>query len=223
MELDFEKLYPFWNDISDKHKELIKSSVELFHFPAGDIVEAKDATTKNGLIILLNGFLRLYLSDNGREITISELRPGDAFCILTIDDAKPTDAMPNLQAREDTTFAYLNIGVLDILASESRVIGEFLFNTAVASAQHILNSVSHHFFNSIRSCLAKFIVDNAGSSDADCCTIKVTHEELANNLGTSRVVVSRELEYFDDIGLIKTGRGKIDVYNIEELKQIAGY
>ena len=223
MELDFEKLYPFWNDISDEDKELIKSSVELFQFPTGDIVKAKDATTKNGLIILLSGFLRLYLSDNGREITISELRQGDAFCILTIDGAKPTDAMPNLQAREDTTFAYLNVGVLEVLSGKNRIIGEFLFNTAVASAQHILNSVSHHFFNSIRACLAKFIVDNADITDANGCTIKVTHEELANNLGTSRVVVSRELEYFDELGLVKTGRGKIDVYNIEELKKIAGY
>lgn len=218
MKLDYESLYPFWNDINEKQKTLIKESVKCFSFGTGEIVKLKDATKKNGLLILVSGFLRLYLSDNGREITISELRQGDAFCILTIDDATANDAMPNLQAREDTVIAYLNVSVLEVLSSESRPVGEFLFNTAISSAQHILNSVSHHFFYNIRSCLAKFIVDN---TDGDNKTIKITHEQLANNLGTSRVVVSRELEYFGNLGLIRTGRGKIEVYNIEALEKIA--
>lgn len=219
MNLDFKSLYPFWNDISEEQRELIVKSVKCFNFRTGEVVKLKDATKKNGLLILVNGSLRLYLSDNGREITISELKQGDAFCILTIDDATADDAMPNLQAREDTVIAYINVSVLEILSAESRVVGEFLFNTAISSAQHILNSVSHHFFNNIRSCLAKCVVDNM---DSDSNTIKITHEQLAKDLGTSRVVVSRELEYFDSLGLIKTGRGKIEVYNIDELKRIAG-
>ena len=218
MKLDYESIYPFWNGLNEEQKMLIRESVKCFSFGTGEIVKLKDATKKNGLLVLLSGFLRLYLADNGREITISELRKGDAFCILTIDDATANDAMPNLQAREDTVIAYLNVSVLEILSSDSRTVGEFLFNTAISSAQHILNSVSHHFFNNIRSCLAKFIVDN---TDENNKMIVITHEQLANNLGTSRVVVSRELEYFANLGLIRTGRGKIEVYNIEALEKIA--
>lgn len=223
MNTDFKSLYPFWNSISDEQKELIKSSVMYFSFSTGDVVKLKDVTKKNGLLIIMSGFLRLYLSENGREITISEIKKGEGFCILTIDDATKNDAMPDLQAREDTVIAYLSISVMEKLSRENRAVGEYMFKTAISSAQNILNSVSHHFFNSIRSCLAKFLVDNANYSGSDLGSIRITHEQLAKNLGTSRVVVSRELEYFGELGLIKTGRGKIDIYNIDELKTFAGY
>lgn len=223
MKIEYEKIYPFWTEINDKQKNYIIKSMQCFHFGTGDNVKLKDATKKNGLLVVVSGFLRLYLSDNGREITVSEVRQGEAFCILTIDDASENDAMPNLQAREDTTIAYLNVSALEVLASESSEVSKFLLKTVISSSQNILNNVSHHFFNNIRSRLAKFIVDNTECENDNSCIIGITHEQLANNLGTSRVVVSRELEYFNELGLIKTGRCKIYVYNVDELKRMAGY
>jgi CRP-like cAMP-binding protein len=42
-------------------------------------------------------------------------------------------------------------------------------------------------------------------------TLYVTHEQLANELGTARVVVSRLLEQMEDEGLVKLGRNKISL------------
>jgi CRP/FNR family transcriptional regulator len=40
-------------------------------------------------------------------------------------------------------------------------------------------------------------------------TLVVTHEQLANEMGTARVVVSRLLKQMDDNGFVKLGRNKI--------------
>jgi CRP/FNR family transcriptional regulator len=42
-------------------------------------------------------------------------------------------------------------------------------------------------------------------------TLNVTHEQLANELGTARVVVSRLLKQMEDEGLVKLGRNKISL------------
>jgi CRP/FNR family transcriptional regulator, anaerobic regulatory protein len=41
--------------------------------------------------------------------------------------------------------------------------------------------------------------------------LNVTHEQLANELGTARVVVSRLLKQLEEEGLIKLGRNKIEM------------
>ena len=42
-------------------------------------------------------------------------------------------------------------------------------------------------------------------------TISITHEQLANELGTARVVVSRLLKKMEEEGMVKLGRNKISL------------
>ncbi|MFS0492013.1 helix-turn-helix domain-containing protein [Leadbetterella byssophila] len=41
--------------------------------------------------------------------------------------------------------------------------------------------------------------------------MNITHEQLANELGTARVVVSRLLKQLEEIGVVKLGRNKITI------------
>lgn len=50
----------------------------------------------------------------------------------------------------------------------------------------------------------------------------MTHEEIANSLGTTRVVISRELDKLRNLGIIGTGRGKINILDGAALEKIAG-
>ena len=72
----------------------------------------------------------------------------------------------------------------------------------------------------MRSCICRelAIQDALGGYSG---TVLVTHEEIANNLGTTRVVVSRELDHLRDLGLIRTGRGKIYILDRKGLEGIA--
>ena len=53
-------------------------------------------------------------------------------------------------------------------------------------------------------------------------SVFVTHEEIANSLGTTRVVISRELDKLRNLGIIGTGRGKINILDGAALEKIAG-
>ena len=57
-------------------------------------------------------------------------------------------------------------------------------------------------------------------TNGDCAFI--THEDIANHLGTTREVVSREINYLRRMGLIKPGRGRITLLNRVGLQTLAG-
>jgi CRP/FNR family transcriptional regulator len=55
--------------------------------------------------------------------------------------------------------------------------------------------------------LARHLLTLAGDAD----TLELTHEKLASELGTDRVVVSRTLKDFEHAGMVACHRGRLDV------------
>lgn len=221
--LDLSDCLPDWDALSDTQRQQLLDMANIREYKHGENI-IFHASRKDGIIFVLKGRVRVYLaSDSGREITLFNLTRGEAFSIMTVDMASGTDVIPCLQAGDNTTLAYLKKQDFAPLAYEEPRIASFVLDSAAKSAQKILNNISFYFFNSLRKCIAKTIVEKSELYTPVIDTIKITHEEIANNLGTTRVVISRELDSMRDQGLIATGRGKIHIINRAELEHIAGY
>ena len=52
-------------------------------------------------------------------------------------------------------------------------------------------------------------------------TLKLTHEIIANHLGTAREVVTRMLRYFQREGVVKLARGTVEITDEEKLRQMS--
>ncbi|MBQ1256635.1 MAG: winged helix-turn-helix domain-containing protein, partial [Clostridia bacterium] len=52
--------------------------------------------------------------------------------------------------------------------------------------------------------------------------LKITHEKIANHMGSAREVVTRMLKYFQDEGMVRLTRGAIEILSEEKLSEIAG-
>ena len=50
--------------------------------------------------------------------------------------------------------------------------------------------------------------------------LKITHEKIANHMGTAREVVTRMLRYFQGEGLVKLSRGTIEVIDEDGLEKL---
>jgi CRP/FNR family transcriptional regulator len=55
----------------------------------------------------------------------------------------------------------------------------------------------------------------------DSNTLKLTHEDIANHLGSIREVITRMLKYFAAEGLVSLGRGKITLVDVQTLSDLA--
>ena len=67
--------------------------------------------------------------------------------------------------------------------------------------------------------LATFLLEEAAIEDSN--ELKITHEIIANHLGSHREVITRMLRYFQSDGIVKLSRGKITLLNPERLEALA--
>ena len=215
---DFKTFIPCWDTLRDEHKRIIADNIVIRTYTAGESIII-NRTQKDGMIFVLDGNLRVYLaSDNGREMTFFNIKSGGAFCIMTVDRAKEGDTVPCLQAAQKSIMAYIPREVLEPIALKVPELARFVFDLAADIAQAIINSNRYYFFNTLRGCVAKLIVDRCEPGKAE---IKITHEEIANSLASTRVVISRELETLAEMGFIETHRGRIRIIDRNGLETFA--
>ena len=67
--------------------------------------------------------------------------------------------------------------------------------------------------------LAKFLLEECDLEESD--SLKITHEKIANHMGTAREVVTRMLRYFQSEGMIRLTRGTVDLKDKKQLRMLA--
>ena len=68
--------------------------------------------------------------------------------------------------------------------------------------------------------IAAFLLDE--SAIEGTAVLKITHETIANHLGTHREVVTRLLRYFQSEGAVQLRRGSIELTDLNKLREISG-
>ena len=203
------ELFPFWCALNAEQQERLKNALQVKCVGKNELVSI-ESPRKDGLILVLEGRLRVYISaENGREISILFLTRGDPFSIITVDNAGPFDIVPQLQATDRAVLAYIPKADFVSVAYCVPQASEYLLNVAARNAQGILNCIEKHLFSSLRHGVARTILEQAEREKSD--SIHITHEQIANHLGTTREVVSREVEQLRCAGIISTARGRIGI------------
>ncbi len=220
MKHSISECIPCWSLLAEKHRRRLQDNAIFRSYKRREHVVFK-TVKKDGIVFVLEGGLRVYLaSDTGREVTLFHLKKGDAFSIMTVDKALETDVIPCLQSDGETTLAYLQRPDMAVVAHDEWQMALFIYETCAKSAQAILNNISYFVFNDLRHCIARELLEK--SRELKTNSVFVTHEEIANSLGTTRVVISRELDKLRDLGIIGTGRGRINILDRAALEKIAG-
>ena len=210
---------PFWASLCEKHKRRLQDNAIFRSYKKGEHVIFK-TVKKDGIVFVLEGGVRVYLaSDSGRETTLFHLKKGDAFSIMTVDNALETDVIPCLQSDATTQLAYLQRRDIGEVARDDWQMALFIYETCSTTAQAIRNNISYSILNDLRHCVARELIEKSRGIKTNA--VLVTHEEIANSLGTTRVVVSREIDKLRDLGIIETGRGKIMILDRAALEDIA--
>lgn len=208
-----QRFLPFWGRLTDEEKNRLKESCTLLDFLPGAQIHSGDADCL-GILLLLQGELRTYmLSEEGREITLFQMKEGDvcalsASCIL---DAITFDV--HIGALTDAKAIQINNKVFQEMASANVYIENFIYRAALDRFSDVMWVMEQVLFMSMDKRLAIFLLD-AGP------VIPLTHHEIAANLGSAREVVSRMLKYFSDEGLVSLSRGKVTVLDRPGLMKI---
>ena len=214
----YEQYFPFWNKLTEEDKKYLcnNSSVEYFN---------KEQPVHNnigcsGLYIVKSGKLRLYmLSEEGKEITLYRLSPGD-ICMLSASCVLQSIAFDVYLDAEVSSECYM------ISASAFGSVGErvpevkiFALETAVQRFSDVMWIMQQIVFMSMDKRLAIFLLDECSADKSE--TVSLTHEQIARHLGTAREVISRLLKQFANDGIVKVTRKEIIITDKNRLRSIA--
>ena len=191
--------------MSQRDKETFIRSSYKVSFPAGTNIH--DGNECTGVILIKSGSLRLYLlSEEGKEITLYRLFPGD-MCILSASCVLSSITFDVFVDSEENSECVVVGGCayeeLSRRMPEAKI---FALESAAQSFSEIMWVMQQILFMSMDKRLAIFLLDEISKTGSD--TVKLTHEQIAKYIGSAREVVSRMLKYFSSEGLVHASRSE---------------
>lgn len=209
---------PFFDRLARDDRDALLQSTVCAHFDKGETVH--DGTRCTGILIVKTGALRVYmLSEEGREVTLYRLFPGD-ICILSASCALHNITFDVIvDAEEDTDLVVIGGCAFAEISERIPEAKIFALEYAVANFSEVMWVFEQILFMSMDRRLAIFLYDEVTKNDTD--TIKFTHEQIAKYMGSAREVVSRMLKYFAGEGIVEILRGGIHILDKKRLRAIA--
>ena len=209
---------PFWNKLTAQQQERIADVVEYRSVTKGTHIHDSSAECL-GLVMVEKGQLRTYiLSEDGREITLGRLFEYDTS-LLSASCVMP-DMQVNvmIEAEKDTSFWSIPACLFKNLSEESLAVANFAQSLLSSHFSELMWLMEQIMWKSMDKRLAAFLLDESRVEQQKI--LNITHEKIANHLGTAREVITRMLRYFQSEGMVKLTRGAIEITDETKLEAL---
>ena len=201
---EFQQVFP---DIYERSTvEVILETAKLKKLRADDwMVDIGDPIVY--MPLLLKGQLRILREDEeGNELLLYYIRPGET-CAMSLTCCSG-NAVSNVRAvaEEDSELLLLPIQIIDEWTTKYPSFKSFILKTYQKRFEELLNTIDSIAFHNLDDRLSQLLKQK---SEKEGSELKTTHQELANQLNSSREVISRLLKQMERKGKIQMGRNKI--------------
>lgn len=217
--MELKEYLPFWGKLNGEQQAALQNSAVLCSAAKGQVIH-NGSNDCLGLLVLVSGQLRGYsLSEDGREVTLYRLFSRDvcllsAYCML---NSLQFDI--SVQAEQDCRFWRIPPMVYKRLMNQSAPVANFTTELIATRFSDVMWLLDQILYKHLDSRLAAFLLGECEL--AQSATIRLTHEQMANHLGSAREVITRMLRYFSAEGLVRLGRGSLTVLDPQRLRAVA--
>ena len=197
-----------WRNAIDQAKEL--------DAPPGTILFSGNASCNNFMLIL-SGIIRVYqTAEDGREKTLYRVEAGD-LCILSLNSLLKNKSFNAIAMTESNVKALvISSECFKHVMNESETFRDYVLCTLterLCETIYIIQDTAFNHLNMRLACMLGSLFErNKGA------LLKITHQEIAHELGTTREVISRILKEFEKQNCVKLSRGHIELASAEGLQ-----
>jgi CRP/FNR family transcriptional regulator len=169
----------------------------------------------DAIALLLSGVVRVYkIGETGREITLYRFGLGQS-CILTANAILSQQAFPAIATVEQAAEAVMiPADAFRDWVRRHDLWREFVFELLAQRLVSVMAIVEEVAFRRMDVRVARLLLERAPAGGP----LRVTHQEIAAELGSSREVISRILEDFAERGLLRAARGSVAIVDREGLQ-----
>ncbi len=182
--MNFENYFPLWNDLNTIQK---KSNFRQFNHTVckkGTIIHNGNLDC-TGLLLVKSGQLRTYiLSDEGREITLYRLFDMD-MCLLSASCIiRSIQFDVTIEAEKDTELWVIPAEIYKGIMKESAPVANYTNALMASRFSDIMRLVEQIMWKSLDKRVASFLLEETSIEGTN--ELKITHETIANHLGSHR-------------------------------------
>ncbi len=219
MDSDFASYFAVWDQLTPSQQEHLLQTTAFQQVKKGTILHGGQEDCL-GLILVCRGQLRAYLlSEEGREVTICRFFDRDV-CLFTAACVLPNMMFDVfIEAEKDTELWVVPACLFQNLSQESLPIANYSRDLITHHFSQLMWLMEQIMWKSFDKRLAKFLVEESAVENTHA--LKITHEKIANHMGTAREVVTRMLRYFQEEGMLRLTRGTVELLDLPRLKRLA--
>ncbi len=205
--------YPVLASLPEALQQQLASALQIMTVPEGTLL-FDERQPCQGFPFVLDGDIRvLKAAANGRELPLYHVLPGES-CIITSScllghvayNARGVAAKP-------TTLALLPRELFDLLLAHAPF-RDFVFQLFAERLADLMQLVEEVAFRKLDQRLASLLLGKGRK-------VHTTHQQLADELGSVREIVSRLLKAFAEQGLVRLAREQVEILDPAGLRLIA--
>ncbi len=206
--------FPDLLKLEPEAREKLAQSARIVEAPVGAI-GYREADPCNAYVMRLAGRSRVYkLSDTGREILLYRVGAGET-CVLTTTCLLGRSRYPaSTVVEEPIRDVVIPAAAFHQLMVESDVFRRFVMSNYGDLISELIVLVDEVAFHSVAARLAGLLLE------APSGVVTATHQQMADELGSAREVVSRQLKEFERSGWIQLKRGSVEVLDRAALQKL---
>ena len=216
--MGLEHYFPIWDKLTPDHQRRILDVADYKKVKSGTVLHDGGPDCL-GLLLVRSGQLRAYLlSEEGREITICRFFEMD-ICLFSA-----SCVMPNMQfdilieAEKDSEIWVIPACLYQNLMDESIALSNYSHDLITSHFSEVMWLTEQIMWKSFDKRLAAFLLEECALEGSS--SLKITHEKIANHMGTAREVVTRMLRYFQSEGMVRLIRGSVDIVDAKKLRSL---
>ena len=208
----------FWDKLSDQQLNLLQNNITKVSYDKGVNIHSAESECV-GVMLIKTGSFRVYiLSEDGREVTLYRLSPGD-ICILSASCILNSITFDvHIDAEADTEAYLINIGAFSKLSNQNVYVENFAYRNTLEKFSDVMWAMEQILFMSFDKRLAIFLIDEITKTNST--ELHITQEQIAKYIGSAREVVSRMLKVFQAQGIIEQTRGSINILDKSKLREL---
>jgi CRP/FNR family transcriptional regulator len=190
-------------------KEEVSQFGQLKKFPSGSVILQEDSYIK-AIPLVLKGSLKVMRTDpQGHEILLYYITPGESCIMSFLGGIHNETSKLKAVAEEDCEILFIPVEKASEWIKKFPEWSDFIFKLYHKRFEELLTAVNAIAFQKLDSRLLQLLKQKAELYKSK--EISITHQQLADELGTAREAVSRVIKQMENEGLVKLARNKISL------------
>ncbi|QIG89528.1 Crp/Fnr family transcriptional regulator [Chryseobacterium sp. POL2] len=177
------------------------------NYQAGDIIVDENSQIRSIPIVTKGAMKVVRTEEDGREILLYYIKAGESCIMSFLGGLHNETSKVKAEIEEDAEILFLPVTRVSEFIKDHPEWLDYIFKLYHKRFEELLGIINEIAFKKVDERLLNLLEKKAELTQSN--SLNVTHEQLANELGTARVVVSRLLKQLEENGEVQLGRNKI--------------